>query len=132
MSKKVYYFRLVPPSGTNFWSVSRTNQVCKCSCILFHFLLQTDASADGLDAVLCQFQDNKERVIAYASRSLSPSEKKYLAHKLGFLALKWAVTDKFYDYLYGHNFTRHRIRNSSPGGLRPSTLPLGHGGSPQY
>ena len=25
--------------------------------------------------------------------------------------------------------SRHRIRNSSPGGLRPSTLPLGHGGS---
>ena len=28
--------------------------------------------------------------------------------------------------------SRHRIRNSSPSGLRPSTLPLGHGGSPQY
>ena len=28
--------------------------------------------------------------------------------------------------------SRHRIRNSSPGGLRPSTLPLGHGSSPQY
>ena len=28
--------------------------------------------------------------------------------------------------------SRHRLRNSSPGGLRPSTLPLGHGGSPQY
>ena len=69
------------------------------------FLLQTDASADGLGAVLCQVQDNKERVIAYASRSLSPSEKNYPAHKLGFLALKWAVTDKFYDYLYGHNFS---------------------------
>ena len=27
--------------------------------------------------------------------------------------------------------SRHRIRNSNPGGLRPSTLPLGHGGSPQ-
>ena len=27
---------------------------------------------------------------------------------------------------------RHRTRNSNPGGLRPSTLPLGHGGSPQY
>ena len=25
--------------------------------------------------------------------------------------------------------SRHKIRNSSPGGLRPSTLPLGHGGS---
>ena len=29
-------------------------------------------------------------------------------------------------------FSRHRIRNLSPGGLRPSTLPLGHWGSPQY
>ena len=28
--------------------------------------------------------------------------------------------------------SRHRIRNSSPGGLRPRTLLLGHGGSPQY
>ena len=28
--------------------------------------------------------------------------------------------------------SRHRIRNSNLGGLRPSTLPLGHGGSPQY
>ena len=28
--------------------------------------------------------------------------------------------------------SRHRIRNSSPGCLRPSTLPLPHGGSPQY
>ena len=28
--------------------------------------------------------------------------------------------------------SRHRIRNSSPGGLRPSTLPLGPGVSPQY
>ena len=26
----------------------------------------------------------------------------------------------------------HRICNSSPGGLRPSTLPLDHGGFPQY
>ena len=28
--------------------------------------------------------------------------------------------------------SRHKIRNSKPGGLRPSTLPLGHGGSAQY
>ena len=27
---------------------------------------------------------------------------------------------------------RHMIQNSSPGGLRPSMLPLGHGGSSQY
>ena len=28
--------------------------------------------------------------------------------------------------------SRHKIPNSNPGGLRPSTLPLGRGGSPQY
>ena len=28
--------------------------------------------------------------------------------------------------------SRHMIRNLSPGSLRPSTLPLGHGGSQQY
>ena len=28
--------------------------------------------------------------------------------------------------------SRHRIRNFSPGSLGSSTLPLGHGGSPQY
>ena len=27
---------------------------------------------------------------------------------------------------------RHRMRNSNPGGVRPSTLPLGRGGSPQF
>ena len=29
-------------------------------------------------------------------------------------------------------FSGHKIRNSSPGGLRSSTLPLGHGGSPEF
>ena len=28
--------------------------------------------------------------------------------------------------------SRHGIRNSNPGGLRPNTLPIGHGGPPQY
>ena len=45
-----------------------------------------------------------DRVIAYASRSLKPSERNNPAHKLEFLALKWAVTDKFHDYLYGAQF----------------------------
>jgi hypothetical protein len=68
------------------------------------FVLHTDASLDGLGAVLYQEQDGKERVIGYASRSLSSSERNYPVHKLEFLALKWAVTDKFHDYLYGNNF----------------------------
>ena len=61
-----------------------------------------DASKDGLGAVLYQNQDGIMRVIAYASRALSPAEKKYHLHagKLEFLALKWAVTDHFRDNLY--------------------------------
>ena len=69
------------------------------------FILYTDASGDGLGAVLSQEQDGKKRVLAYASRGLSKSERNYPAHKLEFLALKWSITDKFKDYLYGHDFT---------------------------
>ena len=70
------------------------------------FLLHTDASTSGLGAVLYQLkEDGHEHPIAYASRSLSPSEQNYPAHKLEFLCLKWAVTDKFRDYLQGAKFT---------------------------
>ena len=65
------------------------------------FILQTDASGTGLGAILSQIQHGHERIIAYASRGLSPSEKRYPAHTLEFLALKWAITDKLRDYLLG-------------------------------
>ena len=69
------------------------------------FRLNTDASEKGLGSVLYQQQaDGTFRVIAYASRSLSKTEKNYDAHKLEFLALKWAVTERFHEYLYGGNF----------------------------
>ena len=68
------------------------------------FVLHTDASGDGLGAVLYQVQNGQKRVIAYASRSLSKSERNYPVHKLEFLALKWAITDKFHEYLYGSEF----------------------------
>ena len=65
------------------------------------FTLHTDSSTDGLGAVLYQKQNGKLRVIAYASRSVSKAESNYPAHKLEFLALKWAVCEKFHEYLYG-------------------------------
>lgn len=68
------------------------------------FRLYTDASLDGLGAVLSQVQDGNERVIAYASRSLHPTERNdqnYSSFKLELLALKWAITEKFKDYLWG-------------------------------
>lgn len=66
------------------------------------FVLHTDASNLGLGAVLYQKQNGKLRVIAYGSRTLTVAEKNYHLHsgKLEFLALKWAVTEKFRDYLY--------------------------------
>lgn len=69
------------------------------------FVLQTDTSGEGLGAVLVQVLGGKEGVIAFASRGLSPAKTKYPAHKLEFLAFKWAVTDKFYDHLYGRRFS---------------------------
>lgn len=63
------------------------------------FILHTDASNKGLAAVLYQRQEGKLRVIAYASRTLSPAERNYHSNKLEFLALKWAVTDRFRGYL---------------------------------
>ena len=65
------------------------------------FILHTDSSSEGLVAVLYQKQEGKLRVIAYASRSVSKSESNYPAHKLEFLALKWAVSEKFHEYLCG-------------------------------
>ncbi|PVD20417.1 hypothetical protein C0Q70_18572 [Pomacea canaliculata] len=45
-------------------------------------------------------------------RGLNKAEKNYPAHKLEFLALKWAVTEKFHDYLYGQKFSTRRNRTS--------------------
>lgn len=66
------------------------------------FILHTDASGQGLGAVLYQEQGGKLRVIAYGSRTLTAAERNYHLHsgKLEFLALKWSVTEKFRDYLY--------------------------------
>ena len=66
------------------------------------FTVHTDASSVGLGGILYQQQpDGTERPVCFASRSLSKAEKRYPAHKLEFLALKWCVTDKFHAYLYG-------------------------------
>ena len=76
------------------------------------FKLYTDASESGLGAVLAQKKDDGiERQIAYASRTLSKSERNYDAHKLEFLALKWAVTDRFHKYLYGGSFQVYTDNN---------------------
>lgn len=66
------------------------------------FILHCDASQEGLGAVLYQQQNGKPVVIAYGSRTLTNAEKNYHLHsgKLEFLALKWAICERFRDFLY--------------------------------
>ena len=76
------------------------------------FKLHTDACSTGLGAVLYQTrEDGTKAVIAYASRSLNKAESHYPAHKLEFLALKWAVVEKFHEYLYGSTFDVYTDNN---------------------
>lgn len=69
------------------------------------YVLHTDASFNGLGAVLYQEHPEGLRPVAFASRKLSSPEQRYPVHQLEFLALKWAIVDKFHDYLYGAKFT---------------------------
>ena len=69
------------------------------------FILHTDASKKGLGCILYQKQNDIMRVIGYGSRTLNKAEENYHASKLEFLALKWAVTEVFRDYLeYSNHF----------------------------
>ena len=70
------------------------------------FLLETDASGKGLGAILLQKQDDGcYHPIAFASWALTETEQRYHSNKQKFLALKWAVTEQFHEYLspYGKN-----------------------------
>ena len=64
------------------------------------FLLETDASKLGLGAVLSQKQtDGCYHPVAYASQSVITHERNYHSTEVEFLALKWAVTEQFQEYL---------------------------------
>ena len=69
------------------------------------FTLETDASIRGIGAILSQPQrDGQLHPVAYASRSLTPSERNYSVTELETLAVVWAVAH-FHAYLYGHSVT---------------------------
>lgn len=65
--------------------------------------LYADASPVGLGAVIIQLNDAGPRVISYASKSLSETEKRYCQTEKEALALVWAV-ERFHFYLFGRTF----------------------------
>ena len=70
------------------------------------FLLEMDASGRGLGDVLSPKQaDGRYHLITYASRVMNETKQRYHSNKQEFLALKWAVTEQFHEYLppYGKN-----------------------------
>ncbi|VDI78407.1 Hypothetical predicted protein [Mytilus galloprovincialis] len=62
-----------------------------------------DASPVGLGAVLIQEQNGEMRIISYASRSLSDTERRYSQTEKEALALVWAC-ERFHVYIYGSQF----------------------------
>ncbi|KAJ8385115.1 hypothetical protein AAFF_G00192560 [Aldrovandia affinis] len=71
------------------------------------FILAVDASFDGIGAMISQLQPGEKiaRPVAFASKTLSHAQLDYPAHRLEFLALKWAICDKFSHWLKGVHFT---------------------------
>ena len=64
------------------------------------FLLEMDASKEGLGAVLSQKQsDGRYHLVTFGSCSLTPLEKNYHSSKLEFLVLKWSIMEHFKEYL---------------------------------
>jgi hypothetical protein len=67
------------------------------------FLLQTNASRDTIGAILSQRINGDERVVAYASCTLSKAERNYAITDKEGLALIFAIKH-FRPYLHGSHF----------------------------
>jgi transposase InsO family protein len=67
------------------------------------FILTTDASEEGLGAVLSQGEISRDLPVAFASRTLSKAERSYSTTEKELLAVVWGMR-YFRPYLYGKTF----------------------------
>jgi len=75
------------------------------------FILDVDASDVAIGAELSQIQDDQERVVAYASQSLSSTQRKYCTTRKELLALV-TFMNHFRFYLLGRHFLVRTDHNS--------------------
>ena len=68
------------------------------------FILDTDASQHGIGAVLSQIQCGEEKVIAFASRTLTKAERRYSVTRKELLAVVTYI-HHFQQFLLGRQFT---------------------------
>ncbi|GFT34672.1 hypothetical protein TNCV_1536091 [Trichonephila clavipes] len=73
--------------------------------------LHADASGYGPGVVLVQIQKGKEKVNAYALRTLTKAERNYSTTEREYLAFVWAVT-KFRLYIFGRHFKILTVHHS--------------------
>ena len=66
-------------------------------------MISADASSFGLGAVLFQQSSDEWKPVAYASRSMTKTERCYAQIEKEALAITWAC-DKFTDYIIGKHF----------------------------
>ena len=94
------------------------------------FLLSVHASSNGLGAVLSQLVEGDDiaRPNAFASKLLNYAKSRYPAHRLEFLTLKWAVSDKFSHWLRGQRFTVWTDNNPLSCILTKAKLDVNRGG----
>ena len=71
------------------------------------FILDVDASDIGIGGILHQMHGDREKVIAYASRSLNKAEKNYCITEKELLAIRYFI-EYYRQYLLGRRF---RVRS---------------------
>lgn len=81
-----------------------TAPVMSCPDYSKPFIIQCDASNEGIGAVLCQKEEDSEQAVAFLSRKLTDTEKRYSALERELLSVVYAI-EKFRPYIDGLHFT---------------------------